>query len=58
MAETSSKHIALINRRHFEWLQGGKRESKEADPQSVFCQSVTHNQLGKKLAPILHQNVR
>ena len=58
MAETSSKHIALINRRHFEWLQGGKGESKKANPQSDFCQGVTHNQLGKKLAPILHQNGR
>jgi hypothetical protein len=54
MAEPATEHIAFVDSGHFERLHGGNRESKEADRQSIRCQGVRHNHLGKKLALILH----
>jgi len=55
MAETATKHIAFVDSGHLQRLHGNNRESKEADRQSIRCQGVRHNHLGKKLALILHR---
>lgn len=55
MAKTASEHIAFVDGGHFQRLQGGNRESKEADPQTNPAQGVRHNQPRKKLALILYR---
>jgi hypothetical protein len=55
MPEPATKHIAFVDSGHFQGLHGNNPESKEADPQSIRCQGVRHNHLGKRLALILHR---